>query len=159
MADAYYLVALLVEHDGRDAEEEVFHVGNLLQEEAAHGIVHPEQVHFLVLAGQLGLHVVILEAHAVAGEHVEEFVLCHHAALPYSPDKLVGQHVVFAERYVGITLLAYLYLYERGSAVIIEDAARLYESAGRGGGLIVEHSAHGGEGDVYIVVILFHNLL
>ena len=123
------LVALLVEHDGRYAEEEILHVGNLFQKEAAHRVVHPEQVHLPVLRRQLGLDVVILEAHSIAGEHVEEFVLSHHAAPANVADQFVGQLVLVAEGYIGIFLSPDFHADDRRGTIIIEDCGRLRETA------------------------------
>ena len=90
VSDGHDAVALLVEDDSRDAEKEILHIRNLLQEESAQRIVHLEEVDILVVAWQFGFDVVVLESKTVAGEHVEKFVLCHHAALSDAFDELVG---------------------------------------------------------------------
>ena len=90
MSDCHDAVALLVEDDSRDTEEEILHIRNLLQEESAQRIVHLEEIDILVVAWQFGFDVVVLESKAVTGEHVEKFVLCHHAALSDAFDELVG---------------------------------------------------------------------
>ena len=90
MSDGHDAVALLVEDDSRDAEKEILHIRNLLQEESAQRIVHLEEIDILVVAWQFGFDVVVLESKTVADEHVEKFVLCHHAALSDAFDELVG---------------------------------------------------------------------
>ena len=91
--------------------------------------MHPEEVHFPVLRRQLGLDVVVLEAHSIAGEHVEEFVLSHHAAPANVADQFVGQLVLVAEGYIGIFLSPDFHADERRGTIIIEDGGRLRETA------------------------------
>ena len=154
MSDCHDAVALLVEDDSRDAEKEILHIRNLLQEESAQRIVHLEEIDILVVAWQFGFDVVVLESKTVAGEHVEKFVLCHHAALSDAFDELIGQEVVSTKGNIGVVFaIACLDGHRACDAVIVEDARRLHETARRVICLVAHHVAHGGEGNVYVFVV------
>ena len=120
--------------------------------------MHLEKVDLFVLGRQLGVDVVVLEAHAVAGEHVEELVLRHHAALADVFDELVWKLVISAEWDVGVSLAFDFYLDGGCGTIIVEDGVGLNEAASGRRGLVIEHIANGCVCDVYVAVIVCHNL-
>ena len=96
--------AVGAEDDASHSEEEVFHVGALLDEEFVQLVAELELLHLLVLSLQLRLLVIEADALAVAGQHVVELVLCHHHVLANLLDNLVGQLVVGPERHIQVCL-------------------------------------------------------
>ena len=87
-------VAVAAEDEHGDSEEEVLHVRGLLEREHGDGVVDHPTADVLVGGGATGVDVHQLGACPVAGEHVEELVLCHHLVGAYHVDNLVGQFVI-----------------------------------------------------------------
>ena len=87
-------VAVAAEDEHGDSEEEVLHVRGLLEREHGDGVVDHPAADVLVGGGATGVDVHQLGACPVAGEHVEELVLCHHLVGAYHVDNLVGQFVI-----------------------------------------------------------------
>ena len=107
VADFVDAVARAVEDEDDAGEVEVFEVGGLLEEEARNVLARAPLFDLFVRRGLLCGGVVEGEASTIAGEDIEEFILCQDVVIAYLLDEFEGHFVVVAVRDVVFAFIAW----------------------------------------------------